>query len=258
MPDIHPTALVDPAARLSADVVIGPYSVIGPGVALGPGTVVQHHASIGGRTTLGKDNRVFPFASLGSPPQDLKYRGEDTSLEVGDGNTFREFVTANTGTAGGGGVTRIGSGCLLMAYCHVAHDCVLGDGVIMANCATLAGHVTVHDRAIVGGLTAIHQFVRVGTLAMIGGASAVTMDVPPFVMASGNRAALHGLNLVGLKRQGVPEDEISRLKKAYRILFRSDLTLQEALARVDAEVTVSPRIAELTAFLRASERGVTR
>ncbi len=258
MSAIHPTAVVEEGARLGAGVTVGAFAVIGPQVTIGPGTAVGHHASVVGRTSLGAGNRIFPFASIGGIPQDLKYRGEDTSLIIGDNTTVREFVTVNLGTEGGGGVTSIGGGSLLMAYAHVAHDCRVGNGVVMANCATLAGHVTIEDHAIIGGLTAVHQFVRIGTMAMVGGASAVAMDIPPYMTASGNRAELFGPNLVGLKRHGLDEERIGALKKAYRIIFRSELTLQEALERAERELPATPEVAHLVEFLRSSERGVTR
>jgi UDP-N-acetylglucosamine acyltransferase len=258
MARIHPTAIVEEGAQIAADATVGPFSIIGPKVTLGPGCVIDHHVSLSGQTTLGAGNRVFPFASIGSIPQDLKYHGEDSTLVIGDRNTFREFTTINIGTEGGGGTTVIGSGNLLMAYVHVAHDCRIGNGVVMANCATLAGHIEILDHAIIGGLTAIHQFVRVGEFSMVGGASAVTMDIPPFMTASGNRAELHGLNLVGLKRRGFPEDDISGLKKAYRIIFRGGLTAREALAEVEREVPGTPSVNRLVEFIRSSERGVTR
>lgn len=258
MPDIHPTAVVDKNADLADGVVVGAYSVIGPEVTIGPKTDIDHHASITGRTTIGSGNRIFPFASIGTIPQDLKYAGEKTALVIGDNNIIREFVTLNLGTAGGGGTTRIGDGNLLMAYVHVAHDCRLGNSIIMANCATLAGHIEVEDHAIIGGLTAVHQFVRIGKYAMIGGASAVTMDIPPFMTASGNRAQLFGLNLVGLKRHGFSKEAIALLKKSYRIIFRSGLTIQESLDKVEKEVTITPEVEYLVDFIRSSKRGTTR
>ncbi len=258
MSRIHPTAIVEEGARVAEDAIVGPYSIIGPQVTIGPRTVVDHHVSISGRTTIGAGNRIFPFASVGSIPQDLKYRGEDSTLVIGDQNTIREFVTLNLGTAGGGGTTVIGNGNLLMAYVHVAHDCRIGNDVVMANCATLAGHIEIHDYSTIGGLTAVHQFVRIGKYAMAGGASAVTMDIPPFMTASGNRAELHGINVIGLKRRGFTDDEIGKLKQAYRIIFRSGLIVREALTKVEEEVTGSPAVAHLVAFIRSSERGITR
>jgi UDP-N-acetylglucosamine acyltransferase len=258
VPDIHPTAIIGDGTRLADDVTVGAFSVIGPAVTVGPGTVIDHHVSLTGNTVLGSRNRLFPFASVGSIPQDLKYRGENTRLLIGDDNIFREFVTVNLGTAGGGGETVIGNGNLLMAYVHVAHDCRIGNRVIMANCATLAGHIEVHDHAVLGGLSAVHQFVRIGRHAMVGGATGVVMDIPPGTIASGNRAELHGLNLIGLKRRGFGDEEISGLKKAYRIIFRSGLTIQEALDTVAREITGFPEVDHLVEFIRSSKRGVTR
>ncbi len=258
MPEIHPTAIVSPGASLSEGVSVGPYSVLGPQVVIGSGTVIQHHASVVGRTVIGAGNRIFPFASIGAIPQDLKYRGEDTSLVIGDNNTFRESTTVHIGTEGGGGVTRIGNGNLFMAYSHVAHDCIVGNGVVMANCAGLAGHIEVHDHAIIGGLTGVHQFVRVGKHSMVGGGSAVFMDIPPYTTASGNRARLFGLNLVGLKRHGFTDEQVGNLKKAYRIIFRSNLILKEALEKVEQEIPGSPEVTYLVEFIRSSSRGITR
>jgi len=257
-PTVHVTAVVDPNAVLGKGVRVGPYAVIGPKVTLGEGCEVGPHAVLDGRTTFGPRNRVFSHAAIGGIPQDLKYRGEDTALEIGAGNTFREFVTVHIGTAGGGGVTRIGSGGLFMAYVHVAHDCLIGDGVILANGVTLGGHVVIHDRAVVGGLSAIHQFVRVGELAMIGGCSAVDQDVPPFCLAMGNRVTLRGLNLTGLKRAGVERDALRTLKAAYALLFEGDTPLKEA-AREAAERWPDAReVRALADFCLASERGVCR
>ena len=199
---IHPTAIISPGAQIGADVEIGPYSVIGERVSIGDGTRIGPHVVLQGPTTIGKKNQFFQFCSIGEIPQDLKFNMEDTELIIGDNNTFREFITINRGTAGGGGRTVIGSNCLLMAYTHVAHDCLIGNGVIMANNASLAGHIRIDDHAIIGGLSGIHQFVHIGSYAMIGGLSGVSKDVPPFTLAVGQRAILHGLNLTGLKRHG--------------------------------------------------------
>jgi UDP-N-acetylglucosamine acyltransferase len=257
-PPVHATAVVDPGAVLGAGVRVGPYAVIGPKVTLGEGCEVGPHAVLDGRTTFGPRNRVFSHAAIGGIPQDLKYRGEDTALEIGEGNTFREFVTVHIGTAGGGGVTRIGSGGLFMAYVHVAHDCIIGDGVILANGVTLGGHVEIHDRAVVGGLSAIHQFVRVGELAMVGGCSAVDQDVPPYCLALGNRVTLRGLNLTGLKRAGVERDELRTLKAAYALLFEGDLPLKDAAKEALDRWPEEPRVRRLAEFCLAGERGVCR
>jgi len=256
--DIHPTAVVDPKAELGAGVRVGPYAVIGAGVRIGEGCEIGSHAVLDGRTTLGPGNRVFSHAAIGGVPQDLKYRGEDTELVIGRGNTFREFVTVHIGTTGGGGVTRIGDGGLFMAYAHVAHDCHIGDGVILANAATLGGHVTIGDRAVVGGLSALHQFVRVGDLAMIGGCSAVDQDVPPFAMAIGNRVQLRGLNLTGLKRAGLSRTEVRTLREAFEVLFGGDTPLKEAGEAALARWPDDAHVAKLVRFVASSERGVCR
>ena len=256
---IDPRAIVHPGAELHSDVDVGPFAVIGPRVRLGKGTSVGSHSVIEGNTVVGEGCRIFPFASVGSVPQDLKYRGEDTRLEIGDRTVVREFATVNLGTAGGGGVTRVGRDCLLMAYTHVAHDCQLGDRVIMANAATLAGHIVVQDWAFVGGLSAVHQFVRIGQHAFIGGCTAVSMDIPPYVSASGNRARLVGLNLVGLKRRGFGEESLKALRKAYRALFQSKEILTRALETVRQSPEYSfEEVRNLVEFIARSERGVTR
>ena len=255
---IHPTAVVEPGAEIDPSCEIGPYAVIGPQVRMGAGNVVQAHAVVSGRTTLGQGNRIFPHAALGGIPQDLKYRGESTELVVGDRNTFREFTTINLGTAGGGGVTRIGSGCLFMANSHVGHDCQVGDGAIVANSVALAGHVVLEDHVHFGGLSAAHQFTRVGRLAFVSGMTGVAMDVAPYCMASGSRAELAGLNSVGMQRAGMSEEQIGRVKQAYKIVFRSNLQLADAVAQLESELGTHPEIDHLVRFLRGSQRGVTR
>ncbi len=255
---VHETAIVDRHAELDSTVEVGPYAVIGPRVKIGRGTRIGPHAVIEGDTTLGAENRVFQFAALGAVPQDLKYAGEPTKLVVGDGNQIREFATLHIGTAGGGGVTRVGDQNLLMASSHVAHDCQVGNHVILANSAALAGHVTVGDHAILGGLSAIHQFVRIGRHAFISGGAMVTMDVPPFCTAQGDRAQLVGLNTVGLSRHGFSEEAISRIKAAYKILFRSKLGIREAVANVKAEFAGHAEIDEFVGFIEGSARGVAR
>ena len=255
---IHPTAVVEPGAEIDPSCEIGPYAVIGPQVRMGAGNVVQAHAVVSGRTTLGQGNRIFPHAALGGIPQDLKYRGESTELVVGDRNTFREFTTINLGTAGGGGVTRIGSGCLFMANSHVGHDCQVGDGAIVANSVALAGHVVLEDHVHFGGLSAAHQFTRVGRLAFVSGMTGVAMDVAPYCMASGSRAELAGLNSIGMQRAGMSEEQIGRVKQAYKIVFRSNLQLADAVAQLESELGTHPEIDHLVRFLRGSQRGVTR
>ncbi len=255
---IHPTAVIDPAATIGDHVTVGPFAVIEAGVTLGDGCQVGAHAVLSGRTTVGRDNRFFAHSVIGGIPQDLKYKGEDTALNIGDGNTFREFVTVNTGTEGGGGVTRIGDNNLLMAYVHVAHDCQLHDRTVLANAATLAGHVSLGSGATIGGLTAIHQFTRVGELAMVGGCSAVDQDVPPYCLAMGNRVSLRGLNLTGLKRSGLSREQLRSLRTAYGELFQSEETLSDALTGVASRYAEHEQVMALVAFVQSSERGVCR
>jgi UDP-N-acetylglucosamine acyltransferase len=258
MAQVHPTAVVHPGARLHETVEVGPYSVIGEKVTIGAGTRVAPHVVIEGRTTIGERNRIFQFASVGGAPQDLKYAGEDTQLIIGDGNTIRESVTMNIGTVGGGGVTRVGNNNLFMAYSHVAHDCVVGNGCVIANGVALAGHVQLEDSVILGGLSAVHQFTRLGKHAFIAGGSMVVMDVPPYCTAQGDRAELAGLNVVGLQRHGFSEEQIGRIKEAYKILFRSKLQLAEAMDRLKAEMGGQSEIDYLVDFVSQSKRGLTR
>jgi UDP-N-acetylglucosamine acyltransferase len=254
--DIHPTAIVDAAAALADGVTVGPYSIIAGRVTIGPDTKIGSHVVIREFTTIGARCRIFQFAVLGEIPQDLKFRGEESALILGDDNTVREFATMHRGTAGGGGVTRIGRGNLFMAYTHVAHDCQVGNGVIMSNAATLGGHISVGDQAILGGLSAVHQFCRIGSHAFIGGCSAVHRDVPPYLMAVGNRAKLVGLNLVGLKRSGFPDATIQSLRRAYELLFLSEYNQKEAMEMIRQEFPQVPEIQHLLHFLETSERGL--
>ncbi len=256
MAQIHPTALVDKHAQLGEGVSVGPFSIIQGRVVIGRGTQIGSHTVIKDFTSIGNNCQIFQFAVLGEIPQDLKFQGEESQLLIGDGNTIREFATMHRGTAGGGGVTRVGHGNLFMAYTHVAHDCQVGNGVIMSNAATLAGHITVEDYAILGGLSAVHQFCRIGRYAFVGGCSAVHRDVPPYAMAVGNRAKLVGLNLVGLKRHGISDTVLQKLKRAYELLFLSDLNQKEAIGRIKEEAPLSPEIQQLLAFLESSERGL--
>ena len=258
MSKIHETAVINAAAELAADVEIGPYSVIGAAVKVGRGTRIGSHVVITGRTTLGEGNTIFQFASVGSDPQDLKYKGEPSELIIGNHNTIREFASLNPGTRGGGMVTRVGSHNLLMMYCHIAHDCVLGDYNIIANGATLGGHVVIDDYVIVGGLVGIHQFAHVGSGAILGAGSMVSKDVPPFCNATGDRARLRGLNIEGLKRRGLGKKKIEALKKAYRIVFQSKLRTKEALEKVRQEVEPTPEIEKFVSFIAHSARGVCR
>lgn len=255
---IHPTAIVHPGAQIDADVEIGPYAVIGGHVKIGRGTTIGPSAVIDGWTEIGENNRIFHLCSVGAIPQDLKYKGEETRLIIGNGNIIREFATIHLGTVTGDGETTIGDNNLFMAYCHVAHDCHIGNHVIMANGSTLAGHIKVEDHARLGGLSAVHQFVRIGAHAMVGGGAMVGQDVPPYTIAAGDRATLHGLNLVGLKRSGFSDEIIADLKKAYKILIRSGLLTEEALARIRNEVPQSPEVRHFVEFVEQSERGICR
>ncbi len=252
---IHRTAVVDKDAHIEKGVDIGPYCVVGSAVHIGKGTRLISHVSVQGRTEIGEDCVIHPFASLGGPPQDVTYRDEDTACIVGSRNIIREYVTINRGTKGHD--TIVGSDCFLMAYAHIAHDCKVGNGVIMANCATLAGHVEVADFAILGGLCAVHQFCRIGKYAFLSGLTGVPKDIAPFVMAAGDRARLYGLNVVGLERRGFSKEEIAKLKKAYRLLFRSKLPLETSLKLIEEELH-GENIAELLSFIRSSTRGICR
>lgn len=249
MADIHPTAIVERGAELGDGVVIGPYSIVGPDVRLGAGVVLMSHVVVAGRTQIGEGCRLYPFASIGQPPQDLKYAGEPSELIVGANNVIREYVTMNPGTKGGGMVTRVGSNCLFMVGAHVAHDCQIADNVIMANNATLGGHVSVGDHAILGGLCAIHQFVRIGRHAMIGGMSGVEHDVIPYASVMGDRARLSGLNIVGLKRRKFSRDQIHNLRTAYRLLFAEEGTMAERLLDVTAMYKDEPAVMEIVEFI---------
>lgn len=248
---IHPTAVVEPGAELGDGVEIGPYCTVGSEVRLGAGCILHSHAVVGGRTVVGPRTEIFPFASIGLRPQDLKYKGEPSTLEIGADNIIREHVTMNPGTDGGGMVTRVGDGCLFMVGAHIAHDCQVGNRVIMANNATIAGHVVVQDFAVLGGLSAVHQFVRIGRFAMVGGMTGVERDVIPFGSVLGDRARLSGINIVGMKRRGLSRDEIHDVRKAYRLLFASEGTFQERLEEVAAEFTASAPVMEIVDFIRA-------
>jgi UDP-N-acetylglucosamine acyltransferase len=255
---IHETALVDKKAELDGGVEVGAYSIVRAGVKVGKGTKIKSHVVIEGRTTIGEGNVIFQFATVGSVPQDLKYKGEPSELLVGNYNTIREFVSLNPGTAGGGMITRVGDRNLLMMYCHIAHDCILGNNNIIANGATLGGHVVIEDYVIVGGLVGIHQFVRIGSGAILGAGSMVSKDVPPFCNATGDRARLRGLNLEGLKRRGFSKETIETIKKAYRIIFQSKLKSKEAVEKVKRELPHSAEVEKLVGFIAESRRGVCR
>lgn len=254
MSNIHATAIVEEGAKLADSVVVGPYAFIGKNVVIGDGTTVGHNAHIDGHTTIGKNNKIFPHTAIGTAPQDLKYNGEPTRLEIGDGNTFREFCQVNTGTVHGGSLTKIGNNCLIMGHTHIAHDDIIGNNCIVANFAVLAGHVELGDNVIVGGSTAVHQFVKIGSYTMVGGASAVSQDLPPFSLAEGNRAVIRGLNLVGLRR-ALSREVIDSIKPVFKQLFRggvSPKTVAEALIKED----LSKEARELCQFVIDSKRGI--
>lgn len=254
---IHPTAIVEAGAKLADDVRIGPYSIVGAEVELGPGVVLEAHVVVAGRTTVGAGTRIFPFASIGHPPQDMKYAGEPSRLEIGRNNTIREHVTMNPGTKGGGMLTKVGDDCLFMVACHVAHDCVIGNNVIMANNATLGGHVHIGDFAILGGLAAVHQFVRIGAHAIVGGMSGVEHDVIPYGSVMGDRAHLVGLNIIGLKRRGFSRDVIHVLRNAYRLLFAQEGTLGERLSDVSQMFPENEAVMDIVRFMQAqSQRAI--
>jgi len=255
---IDARAVVSPEAQLASDVSVGPFTIIGPGVSIGPRCVIGPHVVINGPTTLGADNRVLQFASLGDAPQDKKYKGEPTRLEIGDRNVFREFTTANRGTTHDQGVTRIGSDNLFMAYSHVAHDCQIGNNTVFANCAALGGHIEVGDWVIIGGLAAVHQFAKIGAHAFIGGGSILSRDVPPYVMVAGNPAVPHAVNAEGLRRRGFTEEQIRNIREAYRVLYRSDLKLAEALARLEPLAAQHPEIRAFVDFIHRSTRSLVR
>lgn len=254
---IHETAVIHPGARLGKDVEIGPYAVIGENVLIGDGTKIGPHVIIDGWTSIGKNCIIYTGAAIGAEPQDLKFRGEKSYVFIGDNTRIREYVTINRAT-GEENETRVGSGCLLMAYTHVAHNCVVGNNVIMSNAATLAGHVIVEDRAVIGGLAGVHQFVKIGRNAMVGGASKVVQDVPPFVIVDGHPAKVSGLNNVGLSRAGISENVRRNLKKAYKILYRSGLTLAQAIAVMEQELDSCEEVEHMLRFLRNAERGICR
>jgi UDP-N-acetylglucosamine acyltransferase len=256
--EVHPSAIVDRRARLAAGVSVGPYSVIGPQVEIGEASSIGAHVVLDGRTRIGRNNKIFHFASIGAPPQDKKYAGEDTAVEIGDNNTLREYVTINRGTALDAGVTRVGDDNWIMAYVHFAHDCQIGSHTIFANACQLAGHVTVGDWAIFGATTLVHQFVHVGAHAFTGMGTYLPQDLPPFVTAAGNMARPYGINSEGLKRRGFSPDAIAGLKRAYRTLYRSGLGLEQARRELEAQVAKCPQVREILDFLARSKRGIIR
>jgi UDP-N-acetylglucosamine acyltransferase len=257
---IHPTAIVDKTAEISADACIGPYCIIGPQTVIGDGSTLDSYINVQGGVSIGRGCHFYSHCSVGTDPQDLKYKGEPTRLEIGDNNVFREFATLNRGTKGGHGVTVIGSNNFFMCYSHVAHDCSVGDYVIMANAATLAGHVSVGDHSTVGAFSAVHQFCRVGPHAFIGGFSVITRDALPYIKTVGerNQAKIYGINTLGLQRKGFSEQSIHELKLVYRLLFRSQMNTGDALAKVKEQQWTAPEVAELLAFISSSERGFIR
>jgi UDP-N-acetylglucosamine acyltransferase len=254
---VHPSAVIHPKAQIGSGCEIGPYCVIGEHVVLGERCKLHSHVVIEGHTKLGKENEIFPFASIGLKTQDLKWKGGITRTEIGDRNTFREYVTIHSAT-GEGEITRVGSDNHILAYCHIAHNCALGDKIIMSNVATLAGHVTVEDFAVIGGLAAIHQFCRIGKLAMIGGCSKVVQDVPPFMIADGNPAETRTINKVGMERNNISEEAQGALRQAYKILFREGLSISNALVRIEQELPSLREVRDLIQFVRTSERGISK
>ncbi|MBT8763273.1 acyl-ACP--UDP-N-acetylglucosamine O-acyltransferase [Desulfohalobiaceae bacterium Ax17] len=254
--NIHPTAIIHPGCELGQDVQIGPYVIIENKTIIGDRTRVDAFAQVKSYTQMGTDNHIYSYACIGEVPQDLKFKGEETWLKIGNNNKIREYSTLNRGTGEGGGVTTIGSNCFFMAYTHVAHDCHLEDGVILANCATLAGHVHVGQKSVIGGLSAVHQFVHIGEYAFIGGKTGVAQDVPPFMLVAGERAKVYGPNTIGLRRAGFSKEQISALKKAYHTLWRSGLTQEQALEKIQAEFGQLDVIQKFVQFVKNSQRGV--
>ncbi|ACL70504.1 acyl-(acyl-carrier-protein)--UDP-N-acetylglucosamine O-acyltransferase [Halothermothrix orenii H 168] len=258
MAKIHETAIVHPGAKIGKNVEIGPYSIIGENVEIGEGTKIGPHVVVEGWTTIGKNNQIFHGASIGLEPQDMKFKGEKSYLFIGDNNIIRENVTIHRGTEEGGGETRIGNNNLIMAYCHVAHDCQLGNHIIMSNATNLAGHVIIEDYVVMSGLTGVHQFVRVGKMAMVGAHSKVVKDVPPYILVDGHPARVNGINVVGLRRNGVDPDLRQEIKRAYKILYRSNLNTSQAIEKMDQELDASEEIEHFLRFLRNAQRGICR
>lgn len=262
MSRIHPTAIIEPGAQLGDEVEIGPYAIVGANVTIGARTTIGSHSVIEGHTTIGVDNRIGHYASIGGRPQDMKYQGEPTRLVIGDRNTIREFTTIHTGTVQDSGVTSVGDDNWIMAYVHIGHDCHVGNHVILSSNAQMAGHVLIGDWAIVGGMSGVHQFVRIGEHAMLGGASALVQDIPPFVIAAGNKAEPHGINVEGLRRRGFSPDSISALRSAYRLLYKNGLSLDEAKTQLRELASVGgdgdDAVNKLIAFIEQSQRGIIR
>jgi UDP-N-acetylglucosamine acyltransferase len=256
--EIHPSAIISSHAEIGDDVVIGPFCIVGEGVHIKKGSKLISNVILEGNTEIGNNCTIYPFTSLGLPPQDMKYKGEKTGLKIGDNNTIREYITIHRASVSGDGMTTIGDNNFLMAYVHIAHDCRIGSHVIMANVATLAGHVVVEDHTVIGGLVAIHQFTRIGAYAMVGGFSGVGQDIPPYMIASGARAKLFGLNAIGLKRHGFSDQTINELKKAYKILFREKHTLKEAIKKIQEDLPYTDEIKHLIEFIQKNKRGICR
>ena len=257
MSRIHPTAIIHEGAQLGVDVEVGPYSIVGPNVTLGDRTKVMPQVFLDGHTAIGPDCTIFPFASIGSQTQDLKFKGGTTYVEIGAKTTLREYVTVNSGTADGE-VTKVGNQCHIMAYCHVAHGCKVGNRVIMANLASLSGDVLVEDDVVIGGMSGIHQFTRIGTCAMIGGLCKVTQDVPPYMLADGSPVGIHGINSVRLQRLNAPAETVATIKKAFKIIYRDGLSTRQALERIRAELQMVPELERLITFIETSERGIIK
>jgi UDP-N-acetylglucosamine acyltransferase len=256
--DIHKTAIISKKAQLAEAVIVGPHCIIGDGVVIGKGSRLISNIVAEGDTRIGDGCTIYPFATIGLPPQDLKYKGEPTGLRIGANNTIREYTSIHRGSVGGSGLTIIGDNNYIMAYSHIAHDCIVGSSNIMANAATLAGHVVMEDYITLGGFVAIHQFTRIGSYAMIGGLSGINMDIPPYAIASGERAKLYGLNVIGLNRRGFPEETVKQLKKAYKVLFREKRTLKDALKKIKTEFPDLPEVRHLIEFIEKNTRGICR
>ena len=256
--EIHPTAIISPKAEIEEDTFVGPFCIIQDGAHIKRGSKLISNVIIEGNTEIGENCTIYPFTSIGLPPQDLKYKGETTGIKIGNNNTIREYVTLHRASVGGDGQTTLGDNNFLMAYVHIAHDCKIGNSVIMANVATLAGHVVVEDHAYIGGLSAVHQFARIGAYAMVGGFSGVAQDIPPYMTASGPRAKLFGLNTIGLKRHGFSDSTINELKKAYKILFREKRTLKDAIKKIQEDLPYTDEIKHLIDFIQKNKRGICR
>jgi UDP-N-acetylglucosamine acyltransferase len=255
--EIHPSAVVDPKAEIGAGTVVGPYCIIGPHVVVGPDCWLQHHVTLAGPTRAGAGNKFYAYCSIGQQTQDLKYEGEPTYLEIGDGNTFREFVTVNRSTTSTGKTT-IGTGGNFLAYSHIGHDCTVGDGVVFSNNGTLAGHVQVGDHAVMGGLTAVHQFCRIGRFAITGGCSKIVQDVPPFMIADGNPAEIRGVNLVGLERKGFPAENVKLIKEVFRLIYRSKYNTAQAIEAIRKDLPANEVVEQIVQFIEQSQRGIIR